>query len=208
MFPWSRQFLPAFPNCLSDSSTDKTSLSADLQLSAATNEDIKSIKSNLNEIDYPKPLYEDYSVSQKPPIACVLTEFHILLAYTDTIKGISVLNKEVVYEDNYNEAFGKLINIIKDPITGVIWAVTENNVFRYKVHKEERNVWQIYSENRQFDLAKKYSRDNPLHYNQVLIKVGTDRIIVSVYKIYRSQGKKKYLTIFGSKWNVLWNYRM
>lgn len=147
-----------------------------LQLSAAINEDIKSIKSNLNEIDYPKPLYEDYSVSQKPPIACVLTEFHILLAYTDTIKGISVLNKEVVYEDNYNEAFGKLINIIKDPITGVIWAVTENNVFRYKVHKEERNVWQIYSENRQFDLAKKYSRDNPLHYNQVLIKVSTDRI--------------------------------
>lgn len=47
-----------------------------------------------------------------------LTQFHILLAYTDTIKGMCLLNQEVVYEDNYNEAFGKLINIIKDVRTG------------------------------------------------------------------------------------------
>lgn len=57
-------------------------------------------------------------MSQKPPFACVLTEFHVLLAYSDTIKGVSLLNKEVVYEDNYNEAFGRLVNIIKDPTTG------------------------------------------------------------------------------------------
>lgn len=53
---------------------------------------------------------------------------------------------------------------------GTIWAVTENAVFRFKVIKEERNVWQIYCENKKFELAKKYSRDNPVHYNHVLIK--------------------------------------
>lgn len=63
-------------------------------------------------------MYEDYAVSPKYPIAIALTQFHILLAYTDTIKGLCLLNQEVVYEDNYNEAFGKLVNIIKDVRTG------------------------------------------------------------------------------------------
>ncbi|XP_023014330.1 vacuolar protein sorting-associated protein 18 dor isoform X2 [Leptinotarsa decemlineata] len=133
-------------------------------------DDIKTIKSKINLIAYPKPLYEDYSVSQKYPIAIALTQFHILLAYSDSIKGICLLNQEVVYEDNYNEAFGKLVNIVKDVQTGEIWAVTENAVFRFKITKEERNVWQIFCNKGEFDLAKKYSRSNEACYNHVLIK--------------------------------------
>lgn len=81
-------------------------------------DDIKYLKNNSTLISYPKPLYEDYSASQKYPVAIALTQFHILLAYIDTIKGVCLLNQEVVYEDNYNEAFGKLINVIKDIRTG------------------------------------------------------------------------------------------
>lgn len=43
-------------------------------------------------------------------------------------------------------------------------------MFRYKIIKEERNVWQIYCDKQKFDLAKKYSQDNPAHYDQVLVK--------------------------------------
>lgn len=93
-----------------------------LQIDSARQEDIEAIIDNCQTIKYPKPLYEDYSVSQKPPFACVITEFHILLAYTDKIKGVSILNKEVVYEDNYNEAFGRLINIVKDPQTSILFS--------------------------------------------------------------------------------------
>ncbi|VEN49877.1 unnamed protein product [Callosobruchus maculatus] len=101
-----------------------------------------------------------------------LTQFHILLAYSDSIKGMCLLNPEVVYEDNYNEAFGsgRLINIIKDLRTGEIWAITENAISRFKVTREERNVWQIFCNNGQFDLAKKYARSNEACYNHVLIK--------------------------------------
>ncbi|KAF5295166.1 hypothetical protein FQR65_LT10554 [Abscondita terminalis] len=135
-----------------------------------TQNDVSAIMKNCKEISQPKPLYQDYSVSQKPPIACVLTEFHVLLAYSDTIKGISLLNKELIYEDNYNEAFGRLVNLVTDNATGTIWAVAENAVFRFKITKEERNVWQIYCESKNFELAKKYSINNPVHYNYVLIK--------------------------------------
>lgn len=55
-------------------------------------------------------------------------------------------------------------------LLGIIWAITENAIFRFKVVKEERNVWQIFCENGQFDLAKKYARGNEVFYNQVLLK--------------------------------------
>jgi transcription initiation factor IIE alpha subunit len=41
------------------------------------------------------------------------------------------------------QLFGKLVNITQDPVKGTIWAFTEKAVFRYKVCREERNVWQV-----------------------------------------------------------------
>jgi Pep3/Vps18/deep orange family. len=35
------------------------------------------------------------------------------------------------------------VNITQDPIKGTVWAFTEKAVFRYKVNREERNVWQV-----------------------------------------------------------------
>ncbi|XP_011498125.1 PREDICTED: vacuolar protein sorting-associated protein 18 homolog isoform X2 [Ceratosolen solmsi marchali] len=104
------------------------------------------------------------------PLSFVLTEFHVLLLYSDHVKGVSLLNQELIFEDIYNDAFGKLINITKDPITGSIWAFSERAVFKYKVTKEDRNVWQVYIEKGEFELAKHYCKDNPAHIDQVLVK--------------------------------------
>jgi hypothetical protein len=41
------------------------------------------------------------------------------------------------------QSFGKLVNITQDPMKGTIWAFTEKTVFRYKIIREERNVWQV-----------------------------------------------------------------
>lgn len=82
-------------------------------------ENFDAIKKNARMITYPKPLYEDLSQNQKLPLAFVLTEFHCLLAYSNVLKGLSVLNQELVFEDNYSEAFGRVINVIKDPTKGI-----------------------------------------------------------------------------------------
>ncbi|XP_076258770.1 vacuolar protein sorting-associated protein 18 dor isoform X1 [Rhynchophorus ferrugineus] len=128
------------------------------------------LEKKIKLLNYPKPPYEDYSKLPKYPLSIALTEFHILLAYADRIKGMCLLNEEQVYEDQYNEAFGKLVSILRDCKTGDIWAMTENTMFRFRVNKEERNIWSIFCEKNQFDLAKKYSRNNEVCYNQVLIK--------------------------------------
>lgn len=104
------------------------------------------------------------------PLSFVLTEFHALLLYSDHVKGLCLLNQELIFEDIYNDAFGKLINITKDPITGSIWAYSEKAVFKYKVTKEDRNVWQIYVDKGEFVLAKRYCKDNPAYVDHVLVK--------------------------------------
>ena len=35
------------------------------------------------------------------------------------------------------------MNITQDPMKGTVWAFTEKAVFRYKIIREERNVWQV-----------------------------------------------------------------
>ncbi|XP_014226256.1 vacuolar protein sorting-associated protein 18 homolog [Trichogramma pretiosum] len=104
------------------------------------------------------------------PLSFVLTEFHVLLLYVDHVKGVSLLNQELIFEDIYNDAYGKLVNIVKDCTSGSIWAYSERAVFKYKVTKEDRNVWQVYIDKGEFDLAKQYCGDNPAHINQVLVK--------------------------------------
>lgn len=37
------------------------------------------------------------------PLSFILTEFHALLMYPDLIKGVSLLNHDVVFEDEFNE---------------------------------------------------------------------------------------------------------
>jgi hypothetical protein len=105
-----------------------------------------------------------------PPLAFVITKFHALLLYADHVKGISLLNNDLVFEDVYSESFGKLVNITQDPMKGTVWAFTEKAVFRYKIIREERNVWQVYVEKGEFELAKQYCRDNPAHIDKVYVK--------------------------------------
>lgn len=117
-------------------------------------------------INYPA----DEDAKDKTPLSFVLTEFHAILMFSDRVKAVSLLNQELVYQDFYSEAHGKLKNIVKDPKRRTIWAVTDKAVFRYKVVREERNVWRIYSDKQQFDLAKQYCQNNPAYIDMINVK--------------------------------------
>ncbi|GFN86697.1 vacuolar protein sorting-associated protein 18 homolog [Plakobranchus ocellatus] len=111
-----------------------------------------SILSNAKLMPYRK----DGDERSNKPLAMVLTEFHMLVLYPDSMKAICSLNEELVFDDIYPERLGKLKGICKDAIRGTIWTFTSTSVFKYKVIKEDRNVWQMYLEKGEFDLAKEY----------------------------------------------------
>ncbi|XP_050593363.1 vacuolar protein sorting-associated protein 18 homolog isoform X2 [Bombus affinis] len=134
--------------------------------------DPKSVLTNQQMLICPEASLMGINTSQTstPPLSFVLTEFHALLLYTDRVKGMSLLNQDLIFEDIYNDAVGGLLNITKDYATRSIWAYSERAVFKYKVNKEDRNVWQIYVDKGEFELAKQYCKDNPAHIDQVLVK--------------------------------------
>lgn len=90
--------------------------------------------------------------------------------FSDRVKVVSLLNQELIYEDIYTEAHGKLKNLVRDVKKRTIWAITDKSVFRYKVVREERNLWKIYSDKEQFDMAKEYCQNNPAFVDIINVK--------------------------------------
>ncbi|XP_071954720.1 vacuolar protein sorting-associated protein 18 homolog [Antedon mediterranea] len=114
------------------------------------------------------PLEE--SESSVKPLAVILTEFHILLLFPDRLRVMCALNEQLVDEDVYQPRFGKLLGVCKDRIKGTIWSYTNQSVFKYKVTRESRDVWRMYLDKGEFDLAKEYCKDNRANLDQVLTK--------------------------------------
>ncbi|XP_060604108.1 vacuolar protein sorting-associated protein 18 homolog isoform X2 [Ruditapes philippinarum] len=104
------------------------------------------------------------------PFSMVLTEFHTLLLFSDRLKAFCLLNEQQIYDELFTDRFGKLIGLWKDPLKGTIWVFTSQNVFKYKVTREDRDVWQMYLDKGDFELAKEYCRDNIAHKDRVLTK--------------------------------------
>lgn len=109
-------------------------------------------------------------MSQSYPISFILTAFHVLLLYPDHITAVSLLNYQTVYEEYFSEQYGQLLDIIKDPKTDAIYAFGGKTIFRYKVTAEHRDVWRMYLDKNEFELARQYSRDNPAHLDLVRVK--------------------------------------
>ena len=60
--------------------------------------------------------------------------------------------------------------MVKDPLKGTIWTYTSEAVFKYKVVRESRDVWQMYLDRDDFELAKQNCSENPTKLDKVLTK--------------------------------------
>lgn len=116
------------------------------------------------------PYPTDDSERSSKPMAIVLTEFHVLILFPDRLKAVCVLNEQLIHEDTFSERFGKLLGMCKDPLRGTIWTYTDQAVFKYRLVREARDVWQMYLDSGDFDLAMKYCEENPANMDKVLTK--------------------------------------
>lgn len=100
----------------------------------------------------------------------ITTQFHVLLLWPDKIMGLCLLNNQVVFEDFAPEDCGRFVGIYQDIIKGSIWVYCERGIFKYKVEKEDRNVWQIYLEDGNFEMAKNYCKLDEVKLAYIMIK--------------------------------------
>ncbi|XP_060661788.1 vacuolar protein sorting-associated protein 18 homolog [Drosophila nasuta] len=105
------------------------------------------------------------------PKSFVLTEYHAVLLYADHIKAVCLLNQELVYHEVFEEArVGKLISIERDMGTGAIYVYTNKMTFTLKICREERNIWRIYLNKGQYELATAHAAEVPEHLQLVLMQ--------------------------------------
>ena len=108
------------------------------------------------------------------PLAFLVTEFHILLAYEHKIRGVCILNQQTVFEYDVDAGEGKIKGLARDPIRGVYYAYTDYAIHRFLVDREERNVWRIYLEKGDFDRALQFCSGDDRKLNEVQIRKAED----------------------------------
>lgn len=89
--------------------------------------------------DYHTASYMSKNFSNAAPITMILTNFHLLIQYSDHITGISLINHEVIYDEYFADQHGKLMAVVKDGRNGNIFTFSNKTIFRYKVSWREFN---------------------------------------------------------------------
>ncbi|KAF8167767.1 DigA protein [Crassisporium funariophilum] len=93
------------------------------------------------------------------PISLSLTEFHFILLYKDRIVGICNLDDKMTYEETLPiKANETVLGLAADPVRRTYWVYTNQSLFELVVGNEDRDVWKIYLEKAQFDVALRYSK--------------------------------------------------
>ncbi|KAJ2617198.1 tethering complex subunit [Coemansia sp. RSA 1365] len=96
----------------------------------------------------------DVAVAEQPG-ALALTEFHILLQYSDRVCALNMLNSKLVYE--HEVAPGSpdelLMGLTVDETKRTFWLHSPANIFELVVTDEDRDIWNIYLSRRKFEAA-------------------------------------------------------
>ncbi|KAJ1990288.1 tethering complex subunit [Coemansia sp. RSA 1358] len=125
-----------------------------------------SVVENASLLPYPSPTAttastDDGGVSSndcalEQPLSLALTEFHILLQYSDSIRAINMLSNKPVFEQvvRNNEGLTEMLQgLTVDESKRTYWLFSPTDIYELVVTDEDRDVWDIYLLRRQFDAA-------------------------------------------------------
>ena len=112
------------------------------------------------------------------PIDFILTQFHVVVAYKKFVKGICLLNEQVVFEDSLENP---ILGIARDAVTGTIYIFTEYTIHKYNLDQEDKHIWKVFLEMGKFDEALNYAGNDEWKTDQVLTKQGEQYMDQGLY---------------------------
>lgn len=115
-------------------------------------------------LSYPRNEDDTY----EEPISLVLTEFHFIILYPNHIVAISTLTKEKIWEEYFMESqrLGKIRGLTHDSVSNTTFLYAEYAVYELEITDEDRNVWEMYLQKKQYESALQYCK-NPLQKDKV-----------------------------------------
>ncbi|KAF7985304.1 hypothetical protein HWV62_6475 [Athelia sp. TMB] len=107
----------------------------------------------------PYPTFPDSPGHEDHPTSIAVTQFHFILLYRDHVVAICNLDEKMTYEEiiplKVNE---EVRGLIADPVRKTYWVYTNQSMFELVVENESRDVWRIYLEKGQYDVALRYCK--------------------------------------------------
>ncbi|CAO3584041.1 unnamed protein product [Absidia cylindrospora] len=121
-----------------------------------------SVIDNVQLLQYPS-VPSDEEAGQlvlESPISVALTEFHFVLLYKDRVRAICQLNDQIVYEEMVPLNPGeKVLGMTVDDTKRTFWVYTSLSMYELVIKNEERDVWKLYLDKKQYNMALQYCKD-------------------------------------------------
>lgn len=124
--------------------------------------DDQQVIDNAKLLPFPPTAYDEDSgnLVTEVPISIVVTEFHFILLYQDYVRAVCRLNDKIVYEEiiplNRNEV---VKGISVDDIKRTYWIYTSDAMYELVIKEEERDVWKLYLQKKDYALALQYCKE-------------------------------------------------
>jgi len=119
----------------------------------------------------------------KPPIAVLMTEFHYLLLYEHTLQCVNNLSNASVFEFEISERAGKVRGFAQDPMLRTVWMYCDSCIYEIVITHEDRDVWQLYMQRKEWDTAKKFCKGDPHNENIVYVSQAANYFSEGMYKL-------------------------
>ncbi|KAL5111578.1 hypothetical protein TcWFU_002455 [Taenia crassiceps] len=115
-----------------------------------------SLASHAKLIPYPAIVGESVSL----PLCISLTEFHVVIAYADRVKAVNLLDDRPVFSRSIRDVLGgmQLGGVYRDPVEGCLWLYSSTALCQLTVDHEDRRIWRIYLDRKEFKEARKYCK--------------------------------------------------
>lgn len=115
--------------------------------------------SNPQLIPYPPSSSSPSSADDRAtPLSISLTPFHFILLYPSQLRVIRILDDAPVYADHISNSNNEeeQHRLAKDEQKGTYWVYSPSSIFELTVSHEQRDIWRVYLDQKNFDQALVY----------------------------------------------------
>ncbi|KAI9685631.1 MAG: hypothetical protein M1820_010774 [Bogoriella megaspora] len=96
--------------------------------------------------------------AQDPISSVILSQWHMLCLVEGRIVAVNRLDDSIVYDQVVLEPGQGALGLVSDTTKNTYWLFTTQEIFEIVVNDEDREVWRIMLENRQFDAASHFAK--------------------------------------------------
>jgi hypothetical protein len=121
-------------------------------------------------LDYSKL---DESAEFSKPTSLAVSEYHFLLLVGNKVKVVNIISEQIIEELHFEQTpeVGSrgIIGLCSDASAGLFYAYDHNSVFQVSVNDEDRDMWKVYLNSKDYTSALANCR-NPLQRDQVYLE--------------------------------------